>query len=44
MANKYLRNYPTDWPIFSVKNYYQDNEGWWHWKPRNRKNQTIFKN
>ena len=43
MANKYLRNYPTDWPIFSV-NYYQDNEGWWHWKPRNRKNQTIFKN
>ena len=38
MSARYLRTYPVIWPIFSTKNYVKDNDGWWHWKPKN-----IFK-
>ena len=39
MSNKqtYLVKYPTYWPIFSVKNYTKDVDGWWNWNPKKRK-------
>ena len=38
MRNKqtYLVSYPTYWPIFSVKNYTKDIDGWWNWNPKKR--------
>jgi len=32
----YLRRYPIDWPIISVKNYQKDVDGWWNWCPKKR--------
>lgn len=34
-----LRSYPVEWPIFSVKNYVKDVDGWWNWCPKKRKKQ-----
>ena len=31
-----LRSYPVEWPIFSVKNYVKDVDGWWNWCPKKR--------
>lgn len=36
MTTTYLRTYPTLWPVFGTKNYVKDNDGWWHWKPKNK--------
>ena len=33
-----LRSYPVEWPIFSVKNYVKDVDGWWNWCPKKRNN------
>jgi len=32
----YLRSYPVEWPLFSVKNYEKDVDGWWNWCPKER--------
>lgn len=32
----YIRSYPVEWPVFSVKNYKKNEEGWWEWCPRIR--------
>jgi len=35
--NRYLRLYPVQWPIFSIKFYTQDRDGWWNPKPKKAK-------
>ena len=34
---RYLRTYPIQWPVFSIKNYVQDQDGWWNWEPKRRR-------
>lgn len=34
MSTTYLKTYPIQWPIFSIKNYVKNNDGWWCWRPR----------
>jgi hypothetical protein len=36
--SRYLRLYPIPWPVFSVKHYTQDQDGWWNPKPKKIKN------
>jgi hypothetical protein len=39
--SQYLRLYPTPWPVFSTKNFRQDNDGWWNpVKPKRRFKRT----
>ena len=46
--SRYLRTYPIEWPVFSIKIYKKDEEGWWNYskKKRNRAQrllqQTIY--
>ena len=37
VQTRYLRLYPTEWPIFSIKNYVQDQDGWWNFRPKKRR-------
>ena len=37
-----LRSYPVEWPIFSVKNYVKDVDGWWNWCPKKRNNKFNY--
>ena len=30
MLSQYLRLYPITWPVFSTKNFKQDDDGWWN--------------
>jgi hypothetical protein len=36
----YLTTYPIEWPIFSVKYYSKDSDGWWN--PIKRTRRTKF--
>ena len=36
---RYLRTYPVPWPVFSIKFYTQDKDGWWN--PKKRKSYLI---
>jgi len=39
----YLRTYPVHWPIFSIKNYVKDIDGWWnHVKKNKRIKKNVF--
>lgn len=32
--SRYLSLYPIPWPVFSIKNYTKDSDGWYNPKPR----------
>ena len=36
--SRYLRLYPIPWPVFSLKHYKRDSDGWYNPKPRKNRN------